>query len=53
VLGDREELALGITLMIVVTICGNEIAHLVNPIAALLVMAGACASGVISYERTT
>lgn len=47
------ETALGVTLMIVVIICGNEIAQLVNPIAALLVMAGACASGVISYERAS
>jgi hypothetical protein len=44
------ETSLGLTLMILVTIGGNEIAHLVGPIAALLVMAAACASGAVAYE---
>jgi hypothetical protein len=47
------ETSLGLTLMILVTIGGNEIAHLVGPIAALLVMAAACAAGALAYERAS
>jgi hypothetical protein len=46
-----HETSLGITLMILVTIAGQEISHLVGPIAALLVMAAACAGGAVAYER--
>lgn len=42
---------MGITLMIVVTIAGNEIAHLVPPILAIIVMGCACWAGVLAYER--
>lgn len=48
-----HETYLGITLMILVIIAGQEIAHLVGPIAALLVMAAACAGGALAYERGT
>jgi hypothetical protein len=48
-----SETSLGLTLMILVTIAGNEISHLVGPIAALLVMAAACASGAVAYEWGT
>jgi hypothetical protein len=46
-----NETSLGITLMIVVTIAGNEIAHLVPPILAIIVMGCACWAGVLAYER--
>jgi hypothetical protein len=52
-LGRRYEMGLGITLAILVAIGGNEIAHLVSPIAALLVMGGACITGILAYERAT
>jgi hypothetical protein len=47
----HSETSLGLTLMILVTIVGNEIAHLVGPWAAILVMAAACTAGLVSYER--
>lgn len=52
-LGNREELALGLTLMIVVIIAGNEIAHLMSPWAAILTMFLACLAGGLAYERAT
>lgn len=52
-LGRRYEVGLGVTLAVIVAIGGNEIAHLVSPIAALLVMAGACIAGIAAYERAT
>jgi hypothetical protein len=52
-LGNRQEMALGLTLMILVTIGGNEIAYLVSPVAAVIVMALACASGAFAYERAS
>jgi hypothetical protein len=51
--GTRYEPALGIALTIVVAIGGNEIAHLVSPWAAILVMATACIAGLVAYERGT
>jgi flagellar motor component MotA len=48
-----HETSLGLTLMILVVIGGNEIAHLVNPWAAILVMAAACTSGLVAYERAS
>jgi len=36
-LGDRQELALGITLVLIVTICGQEISALVHPAAGIAV----------------
>ena len=47
------ETSLGLTLMILVSIAGNEIAHLVSPWAAILVMAAACIAGLVSYERAS
>jgi hypothetical protein len=47
------ETSLGLTLMILVTICGQEIAHLVSPWAAILVMAAACGAGLAAYERAS
>jgi hypothetical protein len=46
-----HETSLGLTLMILVTIAGNEISHLVSPWAAILVMAAACCAGLVAYER--
>ena len=46
-----HETSLGLTLMILVTIGGNEIANLVSPWAAILVMAAACTVGALAYER--
>lgn len=51
--GHRYEFGLGITLVLLVTIGGNEIANLVHPIAAILVMAAACAAGALAYERAS
>ncbi len=45
------ETALGLTLMILFVIAGNEIAYLVHPWAALLALTVACCVGVIAYER--
>jgi hypothetical protein len=49
--GSGHEVAFGITLTALMIIAGNEIAHLVSPWAALLVMAAACLAGVFAYER--
>lgn len=48
-----NETSLGITLMIVTIIGGNEIAHLISPTVALIVLVLACAGGLVSYERGT
>lgn len=45
------ETSLGITLMIIVTIAGNEIAHLVHWIPALTVTLLACLSVPLSFLR--
>jgi hypothetical protein len=47
----NTETSLGLTLVILVTIGGNEIAHLVSPWAALLVMVAACLTVPLSYKR--
>ena len=49
----NNETSLGLTLVILVTIAGNEIAHLVSPWAAILVMAAACITGLVAYERAS
>lgn len=38
--------------MVIMSIAGVELTVLVGPTAALIVMALACAGGVIAYERT-
>lgn len=48
----RDEVAMGITLMVILTAAGTEIAVLSSPSAALIVMALACAGGALFYERT-
>lgn len=45
------ELSLGLTLVILVTIGGQEISHLVSPWAALLVMTAACVAAIAAYKR--
>ena len=45
-------MALGIALMVILTFAGTEIAVLSHPVAALIMMALACAGGALSYERT-
>ena len=45
-----NETSLGLTLMILVIIAGQEIAHLVSPWAALAVMWAACVAGVMAYR---
>jgi len=45
------ETSLGLTLMILVSIGGQEIAHLVSPIAALLVAVAACCAGTVAYGQ--
>lgn len=45
-----HETALGLTLMILFVIAGNEIAYLVHPGAALLALAAAVGAGGIAYE---
>lgn len=42
---------MGITLMVILTIAGTEIAILSGPTVALIVMALACAGGALFYER--
>jgi hypothetical protein len=39
--------------MILVTIGGQEIAHLVSPVAALAVMGAAVISSLVAYKRAT
>jgi hypothetical protein len=51
--GRRYENVLGITLVVLVAIGGNEISHLVSPWAAILVMAAACCMGLVAYERAS
>jgi hypothetical protein len=48
-----HETSLGLTLMILVTIAGEEIAYLTHPVAALIVMAAACIAGLFAYERAS
>ncbi len=48
---QKHELALGITLMILVTISGQEIAHLVSPWAALAVMMLSLVGALWAYKR--
>jgi len=43
---------MGITLMVILTVGGTEIAVLSSPAVALIMMALACAGGALSYERT-
>ena len=45
------ETSLGLTLMILVTIGGNEIAHLVHVIPALMVMGTSLASALWAFRR--
>ena len=40
-----EKLVLGSTFVIITIIAGQEMSHLVHPVAALIAMAVACASG--------
>jgi flagellar motor component MotA len=47
-----HETSLGLALMILVTIGGMEIAHLVSPWAALAVMGAAIVSSLVAYKRT-
>jgi hypothetical protein len=51
--GRRYENVLGITLVVLVAIGGNEISHLVSPWAAIFVMAAACITGLVAYERAS
>jgi hypothetical protein len=46
------ETSLGLTLMILVTIGGMEVSHLVSPWAALAVIGIACSSVAFAYKRT-
>jgi hypothetical protein len=43
-----DETSLGLTLLILVTIAGQEIAHLVHPFAAIAVTFTACLSVVLA-----
>ena len=45
------ETSLGLTLMILVVIAGQEIAHLVHVIPALVVMVSSLASALWAYKR--
>ena len=47
-LGNRQELALGLTLVIIIMVGGQEIASLVHPAAALTVTLTACLSVVLA-----
>ena len=44
------ETSLGLTLMILVTIAGQEIAHLVHPLVALIVAALALTGGILAFK---
>jgi flagellar motor component MotA len=46
-----REISLGITLVILVTIGGQEISHLVHPLAAFIVVACACACVPVAFKR--
>lgn len=48
---QESELALGLTLLLVMTICGQEIAHLVGPALALVVLTGAFFTGIVAYTK--
>ena len=50
-LGNRQELALGLTLMTIIIISGQEIAHLVHWAPSLAVTLTACLSVPLSFLR--
>ena len=50
--GDSHELLLGATLMIVTVIAGQEMAHLIGPLPAIISLAAASLGG-LAHERAT
>lgn len=50
-LGVWHEIGLGVAMSAVILISGNEIAYLINPWAAILVMAVACFAGTLAYGQ--